>query len=739
MNYYLSMDAKELYRILSSEIMLDPMLGKSKVENLIESEQYLNDYEFRCTVDTASALVSSMFGDREEIIPVCSNLIERATALQMWDLVSGNWVLLGNAYYSFGMFERAMECYFNAIKSDSLHELFMNKSLAYNNIALIYQNFEEYGKTYKFFCLALETLENGGEEEPRYYSKLLIYLSNLMIALVGMERIDEIAGILERIGELDFNFVSREALYLYNLACMYYSFATSDYDKAKECYYMAKETVGNDASELALLLSAFIRLSNKYQLGYDYYLGIMLEIEQIKMAGRTVVQVEIYRELRKYYQYIGDEENYKDITLKYVQLLERDSEDMRKQQINSIQVVENLLRNKDSMEEIHSKNVELSLLADEAIRTRNVLQEVHQRMEMINDIGKRLTSSLNLIEVVSTIYENFFLNIPMDVFILMAVEPEKERLRSIACYEYKEIQENFTIDIHDKTSIFAECYRVNKIIHSEDPDFRSFFCDSLKVDRSHKTIPSALFLPLNVGSQIIGICSVQYHESHAYTEGHIQFLELLIPYLSISLNNSIKSMNLEEEIQSHLETQKKLEQANKRLERISSMDGLTQISSRRDFEIRFLDLIHSAKKRNSTVSVFMLDIDNFKLYNDTYGHLEGDEALKKVAHVFRLNIDKVGGLSARFGGEEFIGACEGLDEAACEQLGFRICSDVFGMGIENRLTTQGILTVSIGVVVTKNLDPSIKSEIMRMSDMALYQAKNTGKNKVVVTNLDRSE
>lgn len=736
MDDYLIVDSNELYKNLVSKIMENPLEGKEKVEELARSNRYLNDFEFRASIDTANALVSSVFGAREEVIPVCSSLIERSIALQMWELVSSNWIMLGNAYFSFGMYERAMECYYNTVQNDNAHDQYMNKSIAYNNMALIYVNLDEPNKTYEFFHLALETLESTGEDQPRYYSKLLIYLSNLMLSLSKMNRMDEVLPILQRIKEIDFDFVTSDAIYKYYIASMYYCFSLSYYEEAKEYYYKAKNYITTDAYAYLLLLNSFISLCDKFSLDYDFYSDALLEVEKIQSEGGSLANPELYDELRKYYLHINDKEKYDEITDSYVEFLKSDSDDVRNQQITSLQVLENLIKKKEDSDEINSKNTELKLLAEEAIRNKHALEDAYQRIEMINEIGRRLTSSLNLVEVVSLIYENLYANIPMDMFVLMAVEPDENRLRSLAYYEYKELKPDFFIEINDRKSIFAECYRMNRIVSSDDPDFERFFFGQLEEGCDQEEVPSALFLPLNVGSQTIGVCSVQYHGSKAYSREHIEFLELLLPYLSIALNNAVRSMKLEKEIYSHLETQKKLELANKRLERISSMDGLTQISSRRDFEIRFLNLIKEAKMNKSSVAVFMLDIDNFKLYNDTYGHLEGDEALKRVAHIFRKNIDKVQGLSARFGGEEFIGACSGLNVKDCENLGNDICRDVFNLGICNRMTRLGILTVSIGVAVTEKFDKTTKSETMRLSDIALYEAKNTGKNKVVVSEID---
>ena len=128
----------------------------------------------------------------------------------------------------------------------------------------------------------------------------------------------------------------------------------------------------------------------------------------------------------------------------------------------------------------------------------------------------------------------------------------------------------------------------------------------------------------------------------------------------------------------------------------------------------------------------MFDIDDFKKYNDTYGHFEGDEALKKVARVINSSIIARGGIAARFGGEEFISACIGLTADENFELGDKIRTEIFSLGIENIDTKLGILSISVGIAIAKPGVIITKSEIMSLADEMLYEAKKTGKNKVVI-------
>ncbi|ETS97623.1 diguanylate cyclase (GGDEF) domain protein, partial [Fusobacterium sp. CM21] len=176
-----------------------------------------------------------------------------------------------------------------------------------------------------------------------------------------------------------------------------------------------------------------------------------------------------------------------------------------------------------------------------------------------------------------------------------------------------------------------------------------------------------------------GAYSVQSRYKKAYNPDTLNFLRELRPYLVIALNNAIHSQKLQNEIIRNKEIQAKLKEANDMLSKIAGLDALTQISNRREFTEKFHELRKEAAKSNKIVSVFMFDIDDFKKYNDTYGHFEGDEALKKVAKIINSNIIECGGIAARFGGEEFISACIGLTSEENAALGNKIREEIFDL------------------------------------------------------------
>lgn len=725
---YFEMDMKKLYENLITKIMSDSKSGKILLDQLSKAKHYKNNYEFRATVDTAMAVLQSMSEERENNFILCNNLIERTTALELWDLALVNWNLLGNLYAIHHISERAFECYNNIIKIETAHKINFMTSNAYNSIGFIFMNLNLYKEANNYYSMAIKALD---KTQANYYQKLITYKSGLIMSLYALNKKEDVKNTFLEMQQIDFNILHNESKYYFCLAEMFYTFSIGLSCEYKNIFYKAKSYISpNDSLRIAALLNTYIEECIKINLDYTFYLEELMLAEKITHVNSIPLNIEIYEKLRKYYQTINDKAGIERTTEKYIEYLEKNVENTHKQNAHSLQTIIELMKGSDT-NEVTSRNIELKLIADEAVRNKNALQEAYQQIEMINEIGKQMTASLNLSKVVDLIYQNLNDNLPIDVFVLMLVETEKNQVRSLAYYEDNILQPELIISLNDPSSVFVDCYKINQLIFSDDIKYKEYFKERKElqddVDRH-----SSIFMPMNVENKIIGLCSIQYRKAGVYTDKHIIFLKQLLPYLSIALNNAIHSWTLEKEIKFRLSTQAKLEAANKRLEHLYSLDGLTRISSRRNFDIKIIKLFKKAQTKQLPISIIMLDIDNFKLYNDTYGHLEGDEALKKVAQIFQKDMDKVHGLSARFGGEEFIGAFIGLDSKQSEAFVNTLREDIYNLRIEHKAVPLKILSVSIGIAFAEDPDSSQKSYMMKTADTSLYQAKNSGRNKVVM-------
>lgn len=733
-NKYLQMNSAELSRYLIPDVMQHSAASMPTIEELSQSRRYMEDYEFRIYVETARSVVYYMMGRHSDIFSLCSTLVERASVLELWYLVAVNLNMLGNAYLIQGIIERALEYFLNVIKCENDHGNTSMTATAYHNIALLYINLEAPPEKIRYYLQhSIIALEKYARDDIRYEAKWCIAMCYLSTVLCDENQLDEVKRIFDKVRRIVYlEKIDSVTLMTYYSARMYYEFFAQKFDQAKQTFQsLAGMIIASDKRKRADILSSYVDLCAKFEMSYDFYEDVLLELESMEESENSILNTRVYMDLRKYYMAKNMPDKVELVTHKYVEILENNSKLIRTRQIDSLDIVGNLVDESKYLSNIQSKNTELKLIAEEAIRNKNAMLETYNRMEIINNIGQKMTSSLKLEEVVALIYQSLNDKIPVYVFALMVAEPENNLLRTVAYYEGDRAHGEFSLKIDNAGSIFADCYRRNEWIVLNDIPNDKYFENKGQYKLAGVT-KSAIFMPLNVGTQTIGVCSVQNLEKATYTKEHVLFLEQLLPYLSIALNNAIRSWKLESEIRSHLKTQIELEKANYRLELLSSLDGLTQISSRRDFEEKIMQMLDKAEKELLPVSVFMCDIDYFKLYNDNYGHLEGDEVLKTVAQTFRHNIDMVGGLTARFGGEEFIAACVGLTQAEIKKLANQICQGIYDLEIEHKMSPMHRVTISVGVAIAEKTDVSQKSNIIRLADICLYNAKNTGKNKVVL-------
>lgn len=198
---------------------------------------------------------------------------------------------------------------------------------------------------------------------------------------------------------------------------------------------------------------------------------------------------------------------------------------------------------------------------------------------------------------------------------------------------------------------------------------------------------------------------------------------------------------LEEEILKRIHTEGKLKEEIDKAEAladklitISSKDGLTGINNRRRFDEYLENEWNRSARTNSPLSLILCDIDSYKAYNDTYGHLAGDDCLKRIAHVLEHYARRAGDMAARYGGEEFVillpDTISGQAAFIAEQIRTAV-EDLRVLHKSSKISEH--VTVSLGVatiIPTRDTKPEV---LINLADEALYKAKNEGRNRVIIT------
>jgi diguanylate cyclase (GGDEF)-like protein len=171
-----------------------------------------------------------------------------------------------------------------------------------------------------------------------------------------------------------------------------------------------------------------------------------------------------------------------------------------------------------------------------------------------------------------------------------------------------------------------------------------------------------------------------------------------------------------------------LRDSNARLSVLAAVDGLTEIANRRSFDQRFAQEWERATLSRTPLALLMIDIDNFKQFNDLYGHSGGDRCLRAVAGVLSQHVEAPQNLVARIGGEEFgvLLPRTGLEQARI--VGEELRAAILNLGIDHPGNSWLRVTVSVGCGAVTPPHGKGQPGLLRLADAALYQAKQNGRN-----------
>jgi diguanylate cyclase (GGDEF)-like protein len=173
-----------------------------------------------------------------------------------------------------------------------------------------------------------------------------------------------------------------------------------------------------------------------------------------------------------------------------------------------------------------------------------------------------------------------------------------------------------------------------------------------------------------------------------------------------------------------------LEEANRELHRLSTQDGLTGVANRHSFNAFFDREWRRALREEKPIAVIMVDIDFFKAFNDTNGHLAGDKCLQRVAAALQGAVRRPADLLARYGGEEFVVVLPAIESEGAETVAAEMHAAVAALRIDHaQSAVSDRVTVSMGIASTVPARDTDSGRLLAAADQALYQAKQAGRNR----------
>ncbi len=352
---------------------------------------------------------------------------------------------------------------------------------------------------------------------------------------------------------------------------------------------------------------------------------------------------------------------------------------------------------------------------NDAIEGRATLSRADRDREVVQRTAELLTSSLSLEELFHAVCSLLARFVDASVVFIALKDSEGARVAFLLQNGIAGRLENRRVHPGSPTDIALRTGQPLLKRRAEDWT-EDHFPINLPGQEPEKERASAIFVPLKFGAKIIGVLSVQSLTPDAYDEEDVALLQTCALYLSVRIH------------QAQLETQ------SARLENIAATDSLTGVPNRRSFNQRLAAEWRRGVRRNSSVALMLIDIDFFKPFNDTYGHVAGDAALQQVANALSSCLSRSEDLFARYGGEEFVAILPDTPLAGALNIAERMREAVFDLGIAHSGSLLRRLTISAGVACKAAVRGTNPESLIEAADDALYQAKRTGRNRVAGEN-----
>ena len=320
----------------------------------------------------------------------------------------------------------------------------------------------------------------------------------------------------------------------------------------------------------------------------------------------------------------------------------------------------------------------------------------------LKNIADRLSLSLSEEEIMGIISEETYNVFGGDNRVLLFMTDDSHKELNLSCVLKDENRKPF---VPKKGSIFDKWVLSNMkslLVKDISKDFR-FSVDG--TDMKDDTV-SLMTKPLIIENNVLGIMRVDSPREEAYSPHELRILDIIGDLAAVAIENSRLYSQTEE---------------------LAIRDSLTELYVHRYFMERIEEEVKRALRSDSSFALLMMDIDNFKAFNDKHGHIAGDAVLKNIGCILKEKVS-AGDMVARYGGEEFAFLAIGHNRRQALKLAEDIRKEIEKTPVTLR-REKWFVTISIGVAVFPQ-DAKLRNDIILEADKYLYEAKEQGKNRV---------
>ncbi len=360
-----------------------------------------------------------------------------------------------------------------------------------------------------------------------------------------------------------------------------------------------------------------------------------------------------------------------------------------------------------AQEELKFKKIieEKALLNEE---TNRQLERSVKDLSVLYRVSQMISSALEPDELYHVLIDAVVKTLGFQEFALLVYNPHIKKLEVKVAYGFKDNEKVKSLSFDLGEGISGQVAQSKELVYiqdtSKDPLYLHYKGEKMEEG-------SFLALPIISYQRLLGVMNFSRPTVDGFSSMDINLLSSLASQVAVALENT---------------------QLYAKMKELSVTDELTQIYNRRHFQNMLQMEWKRAKRFGRNVSLLMIDVDHFKKYNDTHGHVQGDVALQEIASILASNIREVDTV-ARYGGEEFalILTHTNLEEAT-------LVSEKLRHLVECASLKQGRATISVGISNYPELAHSIE-ELINQADMALYDAKAGGRNRVCRYQMEEEE
>ncbi|MDJ0702115.1 MAG: diguanylate cyclase [Leptolyngbyaceae cyanobacterium MO_188.B28] len=366
-------------------------------------------------------------------------------------------------------------------------------------------------------------------------------------------------------------------------------------------------------------------------------------------------------------------------------------------------------------------SLSLSMLLDKRIQKAE--QSIHQRAQrerLLGKITQRIRQSLQLDEILNTAVEEVRCLLQTDRVVIYRFFPDWSGQivnESVSADKFSilgEVMLDPCLEYH-----WSDAYLQGRISAVENiyaaKDLKPCYVEMLASVHVQAVLALPILQQETPDNVTLWGMLIAHHciAPRLWRQWEIDLLKQLVAQLAIAIQ--------------HGEVYQKLQAANRELERLANLDGLTQIPNRRCFNGYFEQEWRRLKREKAPISLIMCDVDYFKSYNDYYGHLAGDDCLKQIAQILEQVIRRPADIAARYGGEEFAIVLPNTDLEGAIHIVQQIQTEIAELALPHANAPNHIVTFSLGIA---SLIPTFHSSpecLIAMADQALYIAKTKGR------------